>query len=161
MTTPNGIFDATNAQKTKNYFFALEVAKRPFGPAKAKSSRRVLCTIAEQEQPGFNQAIVESSPVQQPQIHVHMLDSRLISTARHWSSCSARSGTARASHFHVTNPLDEVIVTCSDAKGKRLSSGHLVLEQFMNECLGGKPSFIGSCVSHGTRTSQCIHQYTS
>ena len=31
-------------QKTKNYFFALEVAKRPFGPAKAKSSRRVLGT---------------------------------------------------------------------------------------------------------------------
>ena len=32
-------------KKTKNYFFALEVAKRPFAPAKAKSSRRVLRTI--------------------------------------------------------------------------------------------------------------------
>ena len=30
------------SKKTKNYFFALEVAKRPFGPAKEKSSRRVL-----------------------------------------------------------------------------------------------------------------------
>ena len=34
-------------KKTKNYFFALEVAKRPFGPAKAKSSRRVLRTISQ------------------------------------------------------------------------------------------------------------------
>ena len=37
--------DATNAQKNENNFFALEVAKRPFGPAKAKSSRTVLRTI--------------------------------------------------------------------------------------------------------------------
>ena len=33
-------------KKTKNYFFALEVAKQPFSPAKAESSRRVLRTTS-------------------------------------------------------------------------------------------------------------------
>ena len=47
--------------------------------------------IAEQEQPGFNQAIVESSSLQQQQIDVDMLDShnrRLIPIPRHVSGSS-------------------------------------------------------------------------
>ena len=40
-------------KKTKNYFFALEAAKRPFGPAKAKSSRRVLRTTRRLQPYGF------------------------------------------------------------------------------------------------------------
>ena len=47
---------------------------------------------AEQEQPGFNQAIVESSSLQQQQIDVDMLDShnqRLIPSPRH--SCPSSS----------------------------------------------------------------------
>ena len=45
--------------------------------------------VAEQEQPGFNQAIVESSSLQQRQIDVDMLDShnqRLIPSNLHFSS---------------------------------------------------------------------------
>ena len=46
VTLRNEEFDATKREKTKKYFFALERLIWPFGPAKAKSSRRVLRTTS-------------------------------------------------------------------------------------------------------------------
>ena len=60
--------------------------------------------IAEQEQPGFNQAMVESSSVQQQQIDVDMLDShnqRLIPIPRHYVSLLFQHTTLQPGVFNT------------------------------------------------------------